>query len=100
MDGDSAGSSIAVREIVARSIAAMLPDGFQWRTHVGDEPALFLEGHHVAYLSQTGTNWRIGINPTLITRRYVFRPTEATARAYVEAWAHTWQHRLRDEYRG
>ncbi|MBB1472393.1 hypothetical protein H5368_05065 [Luteimonas sp. MC1782] len=76
----------------------MLPEGFQWRVDADNEPAMFLGGQRVAFLTRVDSGWRIGINPTLITRRYVFRPTEATARGYVEAWAHKWKDRLREEY--
>jgi len=79
-----------------------LPSDFDWRPHI-DGFALWLNGQMVADMCPAregeGVPWRIALNPRNIGVRHAFRPDEAAARRYVEAWATKWADRLRERYR-
>lgn len=79
----------------------MLPDHFEWRPHI-DGSALWLNGNMVASIcpAREGQDvpWRIAMNPRYVDMRYEFKPDEAAARKYVEAWAAKWAPQLRERY--
>ncbi len=80
---------------------ASLPDDFHWEPYI-DGYTLRLGEVAVAIICPARDDpdapWRIALNPRYVDMRYEFRPDEAAARSYVEAWAAKWAELLRKRY--
>ena len=74
------------------------PPGFTWHPYVNG-PALYFGKVAVAMIAALDSGrCRVEINPSTPERRSEFFADEATAMAYVDAWARQWQDRLRERY--
>lgn len=72
----------------------MLPDGFEWRAD-----KLWFNGKAVALCAEIPEGrCRVELRVNRIGHRVTFRPSMASGRAYVEAWAAKWEAELRRAY--
>ena len=76
----------------------MIPPGFEWRPHIHDAPALYLNGHMIAQTTAIESAVRVGLHPNLAICRFrMFRDAPSAAR-FIEAWATKWETALRETY--
>ena len=76
----------------------MVPPGFYWKPFV-DGLALHLGKRIIAQIASAWAGQcRVTTNPSLAGRLVRFLPDEASAMAYVDAWARIWEPQLRRIY--